>query len=69
MIIQFKLYTVHLALDLKFDAATVSIWFDVMVVLRGNIKCAFSRPNFVERPVPLADQYPTRRFCVMCSAY
>ena len=63
IIIHFRLYTIHLVLDL-IDAASAPIRFDEIVVLRGNINCAFFRPNLVERLVPLA-----RRFCIMCSAY
>ena len=53
----------------KFGAASATIWFDEIAVHRGSINCAFFRPNLVERLVPLADQYPTRRVCVMCSEY
>ena len=53
---------------LNFDAASAPIWFDEIVVLRGSINCTFFRPHLVEGLVPLADQYPTRRVCVMCSA-
>ena len=57
-------------IDLKFWSSIWPIWFEEIVVLHGNINCAFFRTNLVERLVPVADQYPTRhRFSVMCSAY
>ena len=55
--------------DLKFWCSIWPIWFEEIVVLHGNINCAFFRPNLVERLVPVADQYPTHRSSVMCSAY